>query len=96
MKVHDDVSIIRGAVTDSDWRVTTERGLVYDNHTQSPVLGMVLHVGHKELVVTDEQAELLIDYIRSEFMLDELKADIVSAKERHPSNYRRLLNENEQ
>ena len=66
-----EMDILRGASTSSDWQVFTERGLIHDIHTHKSVPGLVLHVGHIELTVTDEQAERLVDYIKGEFAQEE-------------------------
>lgn len=68
MKIRADVDILHGASTNSDWGVSTEHGMVYDIHTAKRVSGFILKCGHLELVVTDDQADMLVDYIRGEFL----------------------------
>lgn len=94
MKIRSSAAVIRGGATNGEWKVRTERGLVYDYHTNTHVSGMNIEVGHITMTVTDAQAERIAEYILGEFMLDELDEERAAAMERHPSN-RKAYSEDE-
>lgn len=85
------MDVIRGISAHTGRKVSTERGLVYDMNTNEHIPGFVLKVGNSEIAVSDYQAEMLVDYIRAEFMRDEFEQDLANAMKRHPS-YRGALN----
>lgn len=85
MKIDYKMDHLRGVIVNSDRQVSTDRGLVFDMHTNQYVPGVVLIVGHQEIAVTDEQAERLVQYIKAEFSLDDFYAEREAAKLRHPS-----------
>lgn len=85
MSYAEPTHTIHGGTVNSNRKVSIERGTVYDFATNGHTEGVLIEVGNTSICVTEEQADIIVQLIATDFFRDNFEYEIEEAIRRHPA-----------